>query len=1170
MQNQEKSLVQALIDQIPNRSSRIDCSGLSGSERAYLAATLHSQLQQPMIVVVPTPKAAELFLEDLNFFSDKSNEQAHYFPPYNMLPFKHLSYHNETAASRIRTLYGLMVTETPPLVVTTIDALLQKIIPKTEISDYAELLIEGEDVDRDRLVEKLVWGGYGQTLIVEEPGEFCVRGGIVDVFSPLYPEPLRIEFFGETVDSLRFFSPETQRTVRRIQEAVILPAKEAILKQDNRNSFLRQIRQHAAMMDMPVTKTRNLIQRIKNEGMFPGIESLIPMMYPQLDTFFNYIPDHTLFVMIEPDQIHAEAEDHKERIEQNYLSACEDGRLCVEPSSIFLEWDTAKIMLEDRKPLTIKYFNIPVSDRSKGDSGLHLDFSIEDNTAVRSELKQQHHQMNIFSPVINWISKNRDQGNRIITVCRTKLQADRFMDLVKPYGVRTRIARGFHTDAPDHEILTVCLGRISTGFVWREESIAVITEDEIFGKKLRQKRSARKHVRTDLLSLDELKKGDLVVHLEHGIGQYQGLIKLDLDGVTNDYLLILYKGDDKLYLPIDRMNVIQKYIGVDGLTPVLDKMGGKAWDKVKKRVKRSAEKIAGELLNLYAGRKVRNGFGFGKPDSYFHDFEAAFPYEETEDQINAIDDVLSDMETPTPMDRLICGDVGYGKTEVALRASFITIYNGKQAALLVPTTVLAEQHLRTFTDRFKDYPVTIACLSRFRSPRVQREIINDLKAGKIDIVIGTHRIFQKDVTFKDLGLLIIDEEQRFGVRHKERIKQLRSRVDVLALTATPIPRTLHLSLLGIRDISVISTPPEHRRPILTYVTEFDDAVIAEAIRKELERKGQIFFVHNNIHTIYAMATHLQKLAPEVRLDVAHGRMKETELERVMVRFFQQEIDMLVCTTIIESGLDIPSANTILVNRADRFGLAQIYQLRGRVGRADEQAYAYLFIPRNSALGIDAQKRLRVLMEHSDLGSGFQIAMSDLKIRGGGTILGSDQSGHIAAVGYDMFLQLMEEAVTRMKGEPLAEPLEPEIHIPLSAFIPESYIPDIDQRLSTYRRLARMSDNKEISSLKVELADRFGPLPVETKNLLLKIMLRVLSKKCGVRRFDIAAGQLRLELSASHQINPNGVVELIQSDPNRYGLTPDHVLMAKLVGKRTNGQLKEAKNILKEIAQRVNA
>ena len=1170
MQNQEKSLVQALIKQIPDRSSGIGCSGLSGSERAYLIATLYSQLKQPMIVVVPTPTTAELFLEDLSFFSNHSNEQIHYFPSYDMLPFKQLSYHNETAARRIRTLYGLITSDIPPLVVITVDGLLQKIIPKAEISDYAELLVEGEEVDRDRLVEKLIWGGYRQTLIVEEPGEFCIRGGIIDVFSPLYTEPLRIELFGETVDSLRFYSPESQRTVTQIQEAVILPAKEAILKPDHQNSFLRQIRQQAAMMDMPLTKMRNLIQRIKNEGMFPGIESLIPMIYPQLDTFFDYCSDHALFVMIEPDQLRKTAQDYKSRMEQNYLSACDDGRLCVEPGNIYLEWDRVKALLDHRKPITLQYFDVPASESSIKASDIHLDFIIEDNTAVRSSLKQQHHQMNMFSPVIDWITNNRESGNRIITVCRTQLQADRFLELLKPYGVRAFITKGFHDPAPDEEGVAVCLGRISTGFVWKEESIAVIMEDEIFGKKLRQKRSARKYVRTDLLSLDELKKGDLVVHLEHGIGQYQGLIKLDLDGVTNDYLLILYKGDDKLYLPIDRMNVIQKYIGVDGLTPVLDKMGGKAWDKVKKRVKRSAEKIAGELLNLYAGRKIRTGFGFGKPDSYFHDFEAAFPYEETRDQFKAIDDVLSDMERPTPMDRLICGDVGYGKTEVALRASFMAVYNGKQAALLVPTTVLAEQHLRTFTDRFKDYPVSIACLSRFRSQRNQREIVNDLRAGKVDIIIGTHRILQKDVAFKDLGLLIIDEEQRFGVRHKERIKQLRSRVDVLALTATPIPRTLHLSLLGIRDISVISTPPEHRHPILTYVSEFDDAVVAEAIRKELDRKGQIFFVHNNIHTIYAMATHLKELVPEVRLDIAHGRMKETELEQVMIRFFQQEIDMLVCTTIIESGLDIPSANTILVNRADRFGLAQIYQLRGGVGRGEEQAYAYLFISPNSTLGIDAQKRLRVLMEHSDLGSGFQIAMSDLKIRGGGTILGSDQSGHIAAVGYDMFLQLMEEAVTRMKGEPITEPLEPEIHIPLSAFIPESYIPDIDQRLSTYRRLARMSDNKEVSNLRAELTDRFGPMPVETKNLLLKIMLRISARKCGIQRFNMSDGQLRLELSVSHQTNPNGIVELIQTEPNRYILTTDNVFIVKLSQNRTNGQLKEAKNILKEIAQRVNA
>jgi transcription-repair coupling factor (superfamily II helicase) len=528
------------------------------------------------------------------------------------------------------------------------------------------------------------------------------------------------------------------------------------------------------------------------------------------------------------------------------------------------------------------------------------------------------------------------------------------------------------------------------------------------------------------------------------------------------------------------------------------------------------------------------------------------------------------MKAQISMDRLVCGDVGYGKTEVALRASLMAVNDGKQVAVLVPTTVLAEQHFATFSERFQRYPVNIACLSRFRSLKEQRKIINELKTGKTDIVIGTHRLIQKDVMFKDLGLLILDEEQRFGVKHKEKLKKIRRSVDVLALTATPIPRTLHMSLMGVRDISIISTPPEHRKSIITYITEFDDAVISDAIQKELGRKGQIFFVHNNIHTISAMADHLQRLVPDVRLDVAHGRLNEEELEVVMLRFMNNEIDLLVCTTIIESGLDIPSANTILINRADRFGLAQIYQLRGRVGRLDEQAYAYLFIPKESTLGKDAQKRLKVLMEHSDLGSGFQIAMSDLKIRGGGTILGASQSGHIAAVGYDMFLKLMENSMAELKGEKVQESLEPEININMPASIPESYIADIDQRLSAYRRLAKMTELNEIADFKAELMDRFGDLNTETENLLLKIMLRVLAIKAGVNRVDLKGRQLLLSFSQAHQKNPSGIVDMILSEQDRFEITPDHILKVKLKKGNISFLISQTKNILKEIMQRVNS
>ena len=669
--------------------------------------------------------------------------------------------------------------------------------------------------------------------------------------------------------------------------------------------------------------------------------------------------------------------------------------------------------------------------------------------------------------------------------------------------------------------------------------------------------------------MGDLKDGDLVVHTEHGIGQYEGLVKLSMNGSTNDFLLITYKGEDKLYLPVDRMSMVQKYVGVDGITPVLARMGGASWNRVKERVKKSTEKIAGELLALYAARKVESGYAFKSPDGYFRDFEAGFAYEETPDQLKAIDAVVQDMEHAMPMDRLICGDVGYGKTEVALRAAFLAVNSGKQVAVLVPTTVLAEQHFATFSSRLTNYPVNVASLSRFRSKNDQRKIVEDLVAGRVDIVVGTHRLLQKDVAFKDLGLVILDEEQRFGVKDKEKLKELRQTVDVLALTATPIPRTLHMSLMGVRDISIISTPPEHRQAIITYISKLDDAIIAKAIREELKRGGQIFFVHNNIHSIWTYAKRLQKLVPEVRLDVAHGRLKADELERAMFEFVNREIDMLVCTTIIGSGLDIPAANTILVNRADMFGLAQMYQLRGRVGRASEQAYAYLFIPEESRLSRDAQKRLKVLMEYSDLGSGFQIAMSDLRIRGGGTILGDAQSGHIAAVGYDMFLKLMANSMAELKGEPVVEELEPEINVTMSAYIPETYVPDINQRLMVYRRLARMLSLEEIADFKAELTDRFGSLPSEATNLLLKIMLKVLAIQAGVKRLDLTGQNLSLSFSELHQKNPFGIVDMITAAKGPYSLTPNHVFKARLSHNSGDSLLAQSRNILKEIALRVN-
>ena len=1157
------------MDAILYRNQPIECTGIFASQLAYLCTSLYQYHPLPMIIVTSSSKEAQQLMADMDFYAGRTPLPVSFFPASAAGAYKSLSSHSEASTKRIAALYQLIYATSPPIVIAPIEGLLQKLIPRQELCNYSELLMENEEISLDRLVEKMVSGGYVRTMIVEEPGDYCIRGGILDVFSPLYTDPLRIELYGDSVESIRFFSASTQRTIKNIAEAIIIPAREAIIKMESIETVIGRIREQASVLELPVTTIRDLVARIKNEGVFPGIEFLTPLFYPAMDNLLNYAPQDALFVMVEPAEIEKSALAFHDKTVRQYMTSRKNGALCVAPEALHEAWDSAYPAILERFPLVLRQTSL-VLPATTPQPFAAVAFSVENNADIQEQLAAQRDAEQLLLPLAQWVNDKREQGITTLIVCSTRAQAERLSALMQPYGIQLKLASGIPADLLSGKgRVYACLGHVSAGFVWPGQALAIISEDEIFGRKHHRKRLPASKIHTEQIIFGELKRGDLVVHSDHGIGQYEGLMKLIVDGATNDFLLITYRDADKLYLPVVRMNMIQKYLGVDGVAPVLDKMGGKSWDRVKKLVKQSVEKIAGELLKLYASRKVAPGISFSGIDSYFHDFEASFSYEETPDQLHAIDDVLQDMQSPAPMDRLVCGDVGYGKTEVALRASFLAVNNSKQVAVLVPTTVLAEQHFETFSSRFRRYPVRVACLSRFRSVKEQKGIIEELKTGTVDIVIGTHRLLQKDIGFKDLGLIILDEEQRFGVKHKEKLKKFKHNVDVLALTATPIPRTLHMSMMGVRDISIISTPPEHRQPIATFISEFDDTVVTEAIRKELERKGQIYFVHNNIHTIWSMADHLKKLVPEARLDVAHGRMSSDELEDVMLRFTKKELDLLVCTTIIESGLDIPSANTMLVNRADRFGLSQIYQLRGRVGRSDEQAYAYLFIPAEHTLNPDALKRLKVLMEHSDLGSGFQIAMSDLKIRGGGTILGASQSGHIAAVGYDMFLKLMEEAMCEIKGEPILESLEPDIQITLSAFIPETYIMDIDQRLVAYRRLAKMTSLAEISDYKKEMVDRFGPLPDEAANLLLKMMLKVLCIAAGVKRLDLFGQQLHLRFSETHQKNPFGIVDMIVSEKGRFEFTPDHVLKVHLAKHHFSALLSETKNILKEIGQRVN-
>jgi transcription-repair coupling factor (superfamily II helicase) len=1163
-QKQEKSVSDGLIRAIAERTGPLVITGMVGSAGALLAAGVSRELKLPVLVVAASTKVAEQRQSEINFFSGETGPPVVYFPSYNISPFKFMSYHNETAARRIRALYGMIDGHRAQTTVTTAAALRQRLIPKTVLAGSAELIIAEEEIEPDRLVAKLVAGGYTRSVVVEEPGDFCVRGGIIDIFSPLYDTPLRIELFGDFAETIRFFSPASQRSLDHVHEAVILPAREVTLEKDQLDAIVGRFRARAMELDLPRTTVRDIVHRIKEQGVFPGIESLTPLIYDHMDTLFDYLPDRTVIIAENPAELAQAAEKSSQLAQVNYHKACDDKHLCVEPTDLFLNWEEISHHLARREAISIA----PLAVVGTGDRPT-MDADVADNSDLALAMGQARKTDQPAAPLIRWIAAQQDAGREMVMVCETDRQVSRLAAILEPHGV-TAVTAGPFPQRLRPGRVSICRGSLSAGFLWPGDGLAVVTEAEIFGPRVKRPRRSKKSVHTELLAFSDLKQGDLVVHDEHGIGQYDGLVKLDLEGTVNDFLLVVYRGDDRLYLPVDRMGLIQKYMGVEGMMPALDKMGGRSWERAKEKVRQSAEKIAGELLKIYAQRKVNAGHGYGAADSHFADFEADFPYEETPDQLRAIEDVLEDMRSPTPMDRLVCGDVGYGKTEVALRASFLAISEAKQVAMLVPTTVLAEQHYATFARRFGTYPVKVACLSRFRSKADQRRIVEEIKKGTVDIVIGTHRLLQKDVSFADLGLFILDEEQRFGVRHKEKLKRLRTTVDVLALTATPIPRTLHLSMMGIRDISVISTPPEERHAIITYVCEFDDTVISDAIRSELARGGQIFFVHNNVHAIDRMAAYLQERVPEVRLAIAHGQMAEDDLEEVMMRFMDREIDMLVCTTIIESGIDVATANTILVNRADRFGLSQIYQLRGRVGRSDEQAYAYLFIPEESRLGKDAQKRLKVLMEHSDLGSGFQIAMNDLKIRGGGAILGASQSGHIAAVGYDMFLKLMEEAVAQMKGEPIVEGLEPEINLPMSAHIAEDYIADIDQRLSIYRRLAKMNDLKDISAIKAELIDRFGPLTEATENLLLKIMLRVLSVRAGVKRLDLFGQQLCLAFSEAHQHRPLGIVQMITTGKHPYRFTPDHLFKATLAKGSPRATLAQVKNILIEIAQHVNS
>jgi len=1156
-----RELIGALADSSSDLPER-PLSLLTAARPAVLAA-LHAHTRRPILVVVARADRARELARQLRAWSPRPAAVLR-LPDSDALPYERVAWGRDTVRERVAAFAALLNTSQnavpSPLVVTSTRGLMQKTVPPTEFGTGLSSLRVGQGIVLNDLLDGWLDIGYQASTVVEEPGHFSRRGGILDIFPPNQPLPIRIELFGDEVDSLRTFDPLTQRSEDRITAFDIIPAHEALTR------IAPSAAESAQQLDFslchPVAQMsfEEDLARLSNGEGFRGIEFYLPFFYPRPASPLDYLPADGLLIIEDPAELTAVIGE----LEQQAIELGEDLRQQGElpkdwPRPYFTETEV-KAEIRRRPHLVLghtAWLDLPPDGVPSGAPSDKGSFGFIQSPVYGGQLKR----------LMEDLLERRRLGERVVLVSR---QAGRLADLLAesdtphldgaPISLEEDLTEP-SSDLPSAEddrppppgSISLVRGSLTAGWILDVEKdrgdfpassssqtrpiCVLLTDAEIFGyfKPEPRRRPTAKRAVTPESFFADVKPGDYVVHIEHGIGVFQGLVKLDFEGVEREYLQVDYAENDRLYVPIHQADRLSRYVGVDDRSPQLNRLGTADWNTVKRRAKRAVEEIANELLEIYAAREVASGHAFTGDTPWQNELEAAFPYVETEDQLRAIEQVKGDMEKPKPMDRLICGDVGYGKTEVALRAAFKAAMDGVQVVVLVPTTVLAQQHYQTFVERLRPYPVFVEMLSRFRSKKEQKQILEGMRNGAVDIIIGTHRLLQKDIEFKSLGLLIIDEEQRFGVSHKERLKKMRTEVDVLTLTATPIPRTLHMSLAGVRDMSTIDTPPEERLSIRTTAAEYDETLIRTAILRELDRGGQVYFVHNRVRGIEHMAQRLARIVPEATLAIAHGQMPERLLERVMMDFMEGKSDVLVCTSIIESGLDIPNANTIVINRADRFGLAQLYQLRGRVGRGAVRAYAYLLTPNNYELSESARKRLEAIAEASELGAGFRIAMRDLEIRGAGELLGARQHGHIAAVGFDLYCRLLARSVRELKGEapemvtgdealayltPLTEGVQ--INLPLPVFLPEDYVPDESLRLHLYRRLAGLLSEEETAAMAQELEDRFGELPEPVTNLLYQLRLKVLALESGVQAISLDSGQIVIKAEGLEDLDRAGL------------------------------------------------
>lgn len=1108
----------------PTNNTKQFWGQLHGSSLPLALAEYCQASQGVKLLIAPDNLSASQLLAELQFFLGEEDNKPELllFPDWETLPYDQFSPHQDIVSERLSTLSRLQQA-TNAIVISAASTLMHYLCPPAFLNQHGLVMQTGQTLDIGQFRQQLQEAGYHCVNKVLEHGEFAIRGAIIDLYPMGSKYPFRIELFDESIDSLRRFDPDNQRTIDKIDRIEVLPAREFSVRDQSIAFFRRAFREHFSG-----NPSLCPIYEAVSDGQCPnGIEYYLPLFFEKPATFFDYLPDTARVCLIEsiPEQAEVFWQEVNARHEQLSYNI---SRPLLKPDLCFLT--PTALLTHINSYQQLRAFRTPISKK-----GAVFNFNIH----PAPSLPIDRHAEQPLTHLCTFMAKNPNR--RHLLVVESAGRREVLLELLKHAQVNPKIQPSWSAFINDDAPINIITGPLIEGAELHDSSISIIVESQLFGEQsVPQRRSAQKSIDPDLIIRDlaELSIGAPVVHLQFGVGRYQGLQTIENQGNLNEFLVLAYAGNDKIYVPVTSLHYISRYTGADSEHAPLHRLGSDQWQKEKKKAAEKIHDVAIELLDIYAKRAAKPGHVYQFHASDYLRFASGFPFVETKDQLESINQIIQDMQSPRPMDRLICGDVGFGKTEVAMRAAFIAVQDGKQVCVLAPTTLLAGQHFETFRDRFAEFPIQIELLSRFRSDKEAARVIQGLKDGRIDIVIGTHKLFQKDIQYRNLGLLIIDEEHRFGVKQKEHIKSMRTNVDILSMTATPIPRTLNMAMAGIRDISLISTPPAKRLAIKTFWQERNDSVLREAILREILRGGQVFFLHNNVQTIQRICQDLQTMVPEAKIQSAHGQMRERELERIMSDFYHHRFNVLVCTTIIETGIDIPTANTIIIDRADKFGLAQLHQLRGRVGRSHHQAYAYLLTPNSKLLTPDAVKRLEAIVSLEDLGAGFTLATHDMEIRGAGELLGEGQSGNMQAIGFNLFMDMLDRAVSDLQAGKIPElsaPMHqgPEIELRLSAIIPEDYIGDVHTRLIMYKRIANAKDKQQLRDLQIEMIDRFGLLPQPVKQLLLVTELKYLADKAGILRISAAGPQGKIEFGDKPNIDPGVLITLIQLHAKRY-------------------------------------